>query len=102
MIYLTNKILIDFSNYSKNRCQNILFNLNRNDIYYARGQYKGYIYISKIIHFIIQNRIKIKHKELYNFIKIQKNNLLGKYHKEKMYIQGILDSLYDCLNYLSK
>lgn len=101
MQYLTSSQLKDLNNYCKNRCQNIILNLNNKKLYYHRGQYKGYTYILKLSSNLLSKNIRMKPQELYNYIKIQKNNLLGKYHKESSYIQGMLDSLYDCLNYIS-
>lgn len=101
MYYLTKSALNDLNNYCKNRCQNIILNIDSNNLYYHRGQYKGYIYILKLSSHILSKKIQMKPQELYNYIKIQKNNLLGRYHKDPSYIQGILDSFYDCLNYIS-
>lgn len=101
MYYLSLTQIKDLNDYCKNRCQNILLNKDSDNIYYCRGQYKGYIYIIKLTHQLMAKNIKFKREELYNYIKVQKNNLLGKYHKEPSYIKGILDSFYDCLNFIS-
>lgn len=98
---LTPSELKDFINYSKNRCTKIVSEHTNDNIYYYRGLYKGYIYIIKLINHLLTNRINIKRIELYNIIKLQKNNIVGKYHKEQNYIKGITNSLYDCLNYIS-
>lgn len=87
---LSKTVLIDLNNYCKNRCQNIILNIDSSKIYYNRGQYKGYVYILKLTNHIISHNVKIKNRELYNYIKLQKNNLLSRYHKEKSYITVLL------------
>lgn len=101
MFYVSEATLKDLNNYCKNRCQNIILDIDSTKIYYYRGRYKGYMYIIKLTHYLLLKNIKLRPNELYAFIKLQKNQIFNNYHKEQSFIQGILDSLYDCMNYIS-
>lgn len=94
-------VIKDLNHYCKHRCQHIIFNLHSEDVYYYKGQYKGYLYVIKLTSFMQKYKLQPEPKELYHLIKLQKNSMLGKYHKEPLYIKGILNALYDCLNYIS-
>lgn len=102
MIYIQQHILKDIENYSSFRCRKIIEEYNTNKIYYYRGQYKGYIYIVKMIKSLIAHNSRLKRFELYNHIKSQKNIVLSKYHPQNDFKSGIVDSLYDIMNYISK
>lgn len=93
--------LRDINDYSKSRCKKIIQEYSLININYYRGQYKGYIYIIKLVNTIISKNYRMKHYELYNIIKNQKNLVLRKYHPKNDYKNGVIDALYDILNYTS-
>jgi hypothetical protein len=101
MIYIQKHSLQDTLDYTTYRCRKIIGEHSTIKIHYYRGQYKGYIYIVKMLKYLIAHKCKIRHFELYNHIKTQKNIVMSKYHPQNDFKNGIRDSLYDILNYIS-
>lgn len=101
MGYLQINDLNDINSYCKSRCKKIINEHNKTTLNYSRGQYKGYMYgISISVHFSKTNT-KITHIELYKIIKEEKNKMQYMYIKDFDFQKGLIDSLYDLMNYVS-
>ena len=99
MMYLTVNDLNDINSYCKSRCKKIINEHNKTTVFYNRGLYKGYIYgITISTHF---TKTKITHMKLYKIIKDEKNRIQYMYIKDIDFQKGLIDSLYDLMNYIS-
>ena len=102
MGYIQTKDLTDISNYCKSRCKKIINEHSKNNIKYYRGQYKGYMYGITVISYISKNKTRLNFSQLYRIIKDEKLNITSKHIKDRDYQSGIVDALYDLMNYLSQ
>lgn len=89
-----------YQDYCQSRCRNIIEHKKEDKLDYNRGLYAGYLYGSKVCFQFLQKKIKISKVDLYNFIKEYKNKKYAQYHPSKEYKRGLLDSLYDQMNFI--
>ena len=101
MRYLLLHDLNDINSYCKSRCKKIINEHDKTTLKYSRGQYKGYMYgISLSAHFS-KLKVKITQAKLYKIMKDEKNKIQYKYVKDTELKKGLMDSLYDLMNYIS-
>ena len=93
--------LSDINSYCKSRCKKIINEHNRTTVSYCRGQYKAYMYGITITMHFIKSKTKITHIKLYKIIKDEKNRMQYMYIKDIDFQKGLIDSLYDLMNYVS-
>lgn len=101
MGYLLYKDFNDINDYCKSRCKKIINEHNKSTLNYARGQYKGYMYGISITSYLNKNKNRITNIKLYKIIKDEKNNVQHQYIQDRDYQKGIIDSLYDLMNFVS-
>jgi len=101
MGYLLHKDFNDITDYCKSRCKKIINEHNKTTLKYSRGQYKGYMYGISITTHLNKNKIKTTNIKLYKIIKDEKNRIQHQYIKDIDCQKGIVDSLYDLMNYIS-
>ena len=101
MKYLDTRDLTDISNYCKSRCNKAINEHNKNNIKYYKGKYKGYMYGVTIVNHLTKNKIKITDTKLYQTIKEEKLTIQNKYIKDSDLKKGLIDSLYELMNYVS-
>ena len=73
----------------------------KSTVSYYRGMYKGYMYGISITTHFTKNKIKITHIKLYKILKDEKNKIQHKYINNIDFQKGLLDSLYDLMNFVS-
>lgn len=89
--------------YCNNECIKLSSNIDNkihNELKIHRGEYKGFLYIKKIISYLVKQKRRIMVYELYNLIKVQKNSLDLAYDKRELQL-GIYKSLNSFLNYIA-
>lgn len=91
----------EIGDYCKNRCQKVIREYTNDNIEYNRGLYKGYMYGVSITQFFIKKNERVNSRVLYNTIKEQKQLMLYKFISQEQYKKGIIDALYDLMNYVS-
>ena len=101
MGYLQINDLNDINSYCKSRCKKIINEHNKTTVIYSRGQYKGYMYGITISTHFTKSKTKITHIKLYKIIKDEKNRIQYLYIKDIDFQKGLIDSLYDLMNYVS-
>lgn len=101
MKYIQNKDFNDINSYCKSRCKKIINEHCKTTIQYYRGMYKGYMYGITITTHFINAKVKITHSKLYYIIKEEKNKIQLKYIKDRDVQKGLIESLYDLMNFLS-
>lgn len=94
----------DLEGYCTHKCTKLMNEYKSVQVWYYRGQYKGYIYVIKLM-----RKTKPSYSDssvpfyvVYNHLKQAKTTIIKQYHKEAEYINGIKHSLYDCINYLNE
>ena len=95
--------LREFKEYFQSRCINIVLDISekRTNLHFQRGKYKGYLYAINVTNYLLKQNKNIQRYELYNHFKNQKNNILNKYITNQDFQNGIKNSLFDILNYIS-
>ncbi|AXH16506.1 hypothetical protein CP985_08435 [Malaciobacter mytili LMG 24559] len=89
--------------YSIEKCIDILLNVkNHKDTDYYKGKYKGFLYLKKLIIYIKNKKINLKHYNLYDILKTQKNNIRYTYYYNQSFLDGICAALYESMNFLSE
>ena len=101
MGYLLINDLNDINSYCKSRCKKIINEYNKTTVSYYRGQYKGYMYGISITIYFSKSKTKITNIKLYKLIKDEKNKMQYMYIKDIDFQKGLIDSLYDLMNYVS-
>lgn len=99
--YLQFYELEDLNSYCKSRCQKIIQEHTIPKVNYYRGQYKGYTYGIKVSSNIKNKKLYITHRKLYIIFKDAKHDILAKYLSDPEFKKGLLNSLYDLMNYVS-
>jgi len=102
MGYILTTDLNDIIDYCKSRCKATILNHNKSNIKYYRGMYKGYMYGISISKYFKTTKTKLTHAKLYHVIKEEKNKIQFTYIKDADIQKGLLESLYDLMNYVSK
>lgn len=101
MKYLETKDINDIENYCKSRCKKIINEYNKSSITYHRGLYKGYMFGISIVRHISNEKRKTTDTRLYKLFKDEKLRIQSTYIKDGDLNRGLLDSLYDLMNYAS-
>lgn len=101
MGYLQQKDFKDIIDYCKSRCKKIINEHNKSTVIYYRGMYKGYMYGISITTHILKSKTKITNVKLYKIIKDEKNKIQFQYIEDKDLQKGLIDSLYDLMNFVS-
>ncbi len=100
--YLNYNDFKTIEDYCIKNCKDLLSQDYKKDLKdFYRGKYKGFLYFKKFNQSIFKNNRTIKKFEYYNSLKEQKNLISNQYHPKKDFINGIKESLYESLNFIS-
>lgn len=91
----------EIRDYCKNRCQKAIKEHTNDNIDYHRGLYRGYMYGISITQYYIKKNERLSSSLLYKTIKEQKQQLIYKFISKEQYKKGIIDALYDLMNFVS-
>ena len=102
MRYLQRKHFNELEGYCIYRCNKIIKEHTQVQIWYYRGQFKGYSYIIKVMRKTKPDNFgRVPYYEVYKVLKKARLDSTQRYHPKTDYTKGIQYSLYDCINYLS-
>lgn len=72
----------------------------KKDIHFLKGEYKGFIYIKKLLIYFNKTNKYLKKYELYNHLKMEKSNLVVVYSKKDFFL-GIEKSINRFIDFLA-
>jgi len=94
--------LKEIKTYCQSNCKSIINEQNKKDIEKSRGQYKGFTYGIKTINYLLsQVNLRTKKTELYRHFKEQHQVVLFSKYKDNDFNEGVKESLYKIMNYVS-